>query len=244
MGEAGRKGDGGPATRKRAVAAKSPTVSVSDVHTIRPPLSQDPHAVRDTPEKVLEVAIGREVRAFRKKLGITVADLAAGTGLSLGMLSKIENGITSPSLTTLQVLSRALGVPVTAFFRRYEEERSAVFVKAGEGLEIERRGTRAGHQYNLLGHVGSNSSGVVVEPYLITLTETSDVFPTFQHEGMELIYLLEGEVVYRHGANLFRMLPGDSLFFDADAPHGPEELTHLPIRYLSIISYPQGGGGT
>jgi hypothetical protein len=41
------------------------------------PLHQDPHAVRDTPEKVLEVALGHEVRAFRKKLGITVADLAA-----------------------------------------------------------------------------------------------------------------------------------------------------------------------
>ncbi|TIX06799.1 MAG: helix-turn-helix transcriptional regulator, partial [Mesorhizobium sp.] len=72
------------------------------VVTIRTPLTQDPHAVRDTREKVLEVAIGREVRAFRKKLGITVADLAAATDISLGMLSKIENGITSPSLTTLQ----------------------------------------------------------------------------------------------------------------------------------------------
>ena len=99
----------------------------------RTPLTQNPHAVRDTREKVLEVAIGREVRAFRKKLGITVADLAVATDISLGMLSKIENGITSPSLTTLQALSRALGVPVTAFFRRFEEERSAVFVKAGEG---------------------------------------------------------------------------------------------------------------
>ena len=159
--------------------------------------------MRDTREKVLEVAIGREVRAFRKKLGITVADLAVATDISLGMLSKIENGITSPSLTTLQALSRALGVPVTAFFRRFEEERSAVFVKAGEGLDVERRGTRAGHQYNLLGHIGSNTSGVVVEPYLITLTEDSDVFPTFQHEGMEFLYMLEGEVVYRHGSNLY-----------------------------------------
>src|SRR3954452_10177243 len=88
-------------------------------------LRQDPHAVRDRPEKVLEVAIGREVRAVRKKLGITVADLAASTGISLGMLSKIENGITSPSLTTLQALSRALGVPLSSFFRGYEEERSA-----------------------------------------------------------------------------------------------------------------------
>lgn len=217
--------------------------AVAEIHAIRPPLTQNPHAVRDAREKVLEVAIGREVRAFRKKLGITVADLAAATNLSLGMLSKIENGITSPSLTTLQALSRALGVPVTAFFRRFEEARSAVFVKAGEGVEIERRGTRAGHQYSLLGHVDANTSGVVVEPYLITLSQNSDVFPTFQHEGMEFLYMLEGEVVYRHGAHLYRMLPGDSLFFDADAPHGPEELTKLPIRYLSIISYPQGHQG-
>ncbi|WP_353643260.1 XRE family transcriptional regulator [Mesorhizobium sp. WSM2239] len=205
------------------------------------PLKQDPHAIRDTREKVLEVAIGHEVRAFRKKLGITVADLAATTDISLGMLSKIENGITSPSLTTLQALSRALGVPLTAFFRRFEEERNAVFVKSGEGADVERRGTRAGHQYTLLGHIGSDSSGVVVEPYLITLSEDSDVFPTFQHDGMEFLYMLEGEVVYRHSNNLYRMTPGDSLFFDADAPHGPDELTKLPIRYLSIISYPQGG---
>ncbi|MBL8576986.1 MAG: helix-turn-helix domain-containing protein [Mesorhizobium sp.] len=217
--------------------------AVAEVHAIRPPLTQNPHAVRDPKEKVLEVAIGREVRAFRKKLGITVADLAQATNLSLGMLSKIENGITSPSLTTLQALSRALGVPVTAFFRRFEEERSAVFVKAGEGVEIERRGTRAGHQYSLLGHVDANNSGVVVEPYLITLSGTSDIFPTFQHEGMEFIYMLEGEVIYRHGSHLFHMQPGDSLFFDADAPHGPEELTKLPMKYLSIISYPQRGQG-
>ena len=108
---------------------------------------------------------------------------------------------------------------------------------------MERRGTRAGHQYTLLGHLGANSSGVVVEPYLITLSEDSDVFPTFQHDGEEFLYMLEGEVVYRHGSNLYLMKPGDSLFFDADAPHGPEELRKRPIRYLSIISYPQGAGG-
>ena len=55
--------------------------------------------------------------------------------------------------------------------------------------------------------------------------------------------MLEGEVAYRHGPNLFPMHPGDSLFFDADAPHGPEVLTRLPARYLSIICYPQSGGG-
>jgi transcriptional regulator with XRE-family HTH domain len=204
--------------------------------------NQDPHAVREPKDNNLEMAIGHEVRAYRKKLGITVTDLAAATGISLGMLSKIENGNISPSLTTLQSLSRALGVPLTAFFRGYEEPHNAVFVKSGQGIELERRGTRAGHQYNLLGYIGSGASGVVVEPYLITLTADSDVFPTFQHEGLEFLYMLEGEVVDRHGDQLFPMQPGDSLFFDADAPHGPEVLVKLPARYLSIISYPQRPG--
>ena len=206
----------------------------------KPAFDQDPHRVRDITERNLEAAIGREVRAFRRQQGLTVADLAQVTGLSIGMLSKIENGITSPSLTTLQVLSHAFSVPVTAFFKSYEERREVQHVKAGDHVEIERRGTRAGHQYNLLGHIGSNSSGVVVEPYLITLTAESDVFPTFQHEGLELLYMLEGEVTYRHGDQLFHLEPGDSLFFDADARHGPEILNKLPARYLSVIAYPQG----
>ncbi len=80
-------------------------------------LAQDPHAVREPRANNLEMAIGHEVRTFRKKLGITVADLSQATGMSVGMLSKIENGNISPSLTTLQALSKALGVPLTAFFR-------------------------------------------------------------------------------------------------------------------------------
>jgi DNA-binding XRE family transcriptional regulator/mannose-6-phosphate isomerase-like protein (cupin superfamily) len=206
---------------------------------LKPALTQDPHAVREPRANNLEMAIGHEVRTYRKKLGITVADLAAATGMSVGMLSKIENGNISPSLTTLQALSKALGMPITAFFKGFEEPKSASFVKAGEGVNLERRGTRAGHHYSLLGHIENNASGVVVEPYLITLNAESDVFPTFQHEGMEFLYMLEGEVVYRHGDSLYRMQAGDSLFFDADAPHGPEELVSLPARYLSIISYPQ-----
>ncbi|MCH8466755.1 MAG: helix-turn-helix domain-containing protein [Roseinatronobacter sp.] len=204
-------------------------------------LSQDPHRLRDERENVLEVAIGREVRAFRRQKDITVAELAARTGLSIGMLSKIENGNTSPSLTTLQTLAHALSVPLTSFFRGFEEHREAVHTRAGEGVEIERAGTRAGHQYNLLGHIGANASGVMVEPYLITLSTESDIFPTFQHGGIETIYMLEGELQYRHNNTLYHLRPGDTLFFDADAPHGPEVLEKLPARYLSIICYPQNG---
>lgn len=185
----------------------------------------------------LEIAIGRQVRQFRQQLNMTVVEVAKLAGLSPGMLSKIENGMTSPSLATLRALSAALNVPVTSFFRKYEEQRDATLVRGGEGLLIERRGTRSGHQYRLLGH--SVGKRVSVEPYLVTLTEESEVFPLFQHPGSEFVYLLEGEVIYRHADKTYHLKPGDSLFFDADAPHGPEEILSLPIRLLSVIAQPR-----
>ena len=98
-------------------------------------------------------------------------------------------------------------------------------------------GPGPGHQYQLLGH--SVGKSISVEPYLITLTEESEVFPLFQHPGMEFIYMLEGGMTYMHGDRSYRLAPGDSLFFDADAPHGPEDLDRLPIRFLSVIVSPR-----
>ena len=191
-------------------------------------LTQQQHSV-----DALEVAIGKQVRTSRKRLNLTVAALAKQAQLSTGMLSKIENGQTSPSLATLISLANALQVPVTSFFRGYEEQRDVTFIKAGEGLSIERRGSGAGHQYQLLGHtIGKPYS---IEPYLITIDDESEVFPVFQHAGTELIYMLEGRVTYRHANKTYTLEPGDTLFFDAEASHGPDEIQKLPCRYLSII---------
>ena len=201
--------------------------------------SQNPHKTPQFREKELVAAIGRQARVFRKQRGWTIAQFAAEMSVSEGMISKIENGQVSPSLSMLQLLSNTLSVPLTALFQGFDEQRPVMHVKAGEGVEADRAGTRAGHHYTLLGHLSAQSSGVIVEPYLITLSETSDTFETFQHVGMEFIYMLEGQVAYRHGDQTFDLSPGDSLYFDADAPHGPEGLTQLPARYLSIICYSQ-----
>ena len=83
-------------------------------------LLQDPHSLVESRDGDLEAAIGRQVRALRKKLDMRVTELAKLAGLSSGMMSKIENGLTSPSLSTLSALSGALNVPVTALFLQFE----------------------------------------------------------------------------------------------------------------------------
>ena len=203
---------------------------------IKSKVSKSPDAKtqrRIIPDGELERSIGSQVRLFRQQLKLTVSEAAESAGLSPGMLSKIENGNISPSLATLNSLSMALNVPVTAFFRKYEEQRDCAYVPANQGLVIERQGTRAGHQYQLLGHtMGKKLS---VEPYLITINEKTDVFPLFQHDGIEFIYMLKGKAIYRYADQTFTLSPGDSLCFDSDGPHGPEELLKLPVILISVI---------
>ena len=179
------------------------------------------------------------MRAFRRRQEVTVAELANRTGLSIGMLSKIENGNTSPSLKTLQTLATALSLPITTSFRGFEERQAPVHTKSGEGIAIEEAGSQAGHQTRVLGHINAPSSGIIVKPYLVTLRAKADIFLNLQHSGTETIYMLEGEMDYRHGDTLFRLTAGDSLQFDADTPHGPEAPKDHTVRYLSIISAPQ-----
>jgi transcriptional regulator with XRE-family HTH domain len=185
----------------------------------------------------LERALGAKIRAIRRERELSVLDLSNASDISAGMLSKIENGQISPSLSTLQSIASALNVPLSLLFAASEERRDCSYVRARQGVVIERRGTKAGHVYQLLGHVIGGD--VVVEPYMITLKEDAEAYTGFQHSGMEFIYMLTGEVIYRHGDNTYRLRPGDSILFDSGALHGPESLVKRPMTYLSIIVYPR-----
>lgn len=186
-------------------------------------------------EPSLEAAIGMKVRALRKQRDMTAAELAGLAAISVGMMSKIENGGISPSLSTLAALAKALNVPVASLFSETERRGDCSFVPAGKGVQIDRRGTKVGHRYDLLGH--ALRGAVTAEPYLITLAEDAEPYTQFRHQGLEFIHMLTGAVDYRHGDKVYGLKPGDSLLFDSAVRHGPEGLTDLPATYLSVIIY-------
>ena len=190
-----------------------------------------------TEARSLERALGAQIRLLRRKQDLSVSDLATASSISLGMLSKIENGQISPSLTTVQALASALSVPISSLFASVEERQDCSFVPQGRGVNIERRGTKSGHNYRLLGHLPRGD--VIVEPYLITLQENASPYTSFSHQGVEILYMIEGELTYRHGSETYHLRPGDTMMFDSGAQHGPEQLLVHPMRYLSIIIYPR-----
>ncbi len=195
---------------------------------------------RDPDEPVAELefeaAIARNVRLLRQQLGLSVADMASRVGISKAMMSKIENAQTSPSLSTLALLAKGFDVPVTTLFRGADVERPAAFVKAGTGARIVRTGTREGHEYELLGSLRGEHKRL--ECLLVTLSGKSKTYPLFQHPGTEFIYVLEGVMDYAHSRSVYRLHPGDSLQIDGEGAHGPADLIEVPIRFLSVIAFP------
>ena len=184
----------------------------------------------------LDRHLGAQVRTARQRNRLTIADVAQLAELSPGMLSKIENGQATASLDSLVRIANALGVTVGALFKGYGAPGgSARLVKAGEGMEVVRRGTSKGHTYHLLSY--DQGPRKRFEPFLISMDDASEVFPTFEHPGTEFIHMLAGRLEYRHGDVTHLLEPGDSLTFDGAVPHGPERILEVPIRFITVIVY-------
>lgn len=151
------------------------------------------------------------------------------------MISKIENAQVSPSLATVSRLAAALDVPVTSLFQGLDEEQDALFTRSGAGPELSRPGTRSGHRYQLLGSMRGPAKRM--EPMVVTLTSSHEVFPLYQHPGTELLYMLEGRMTYGYAGAEYEMERGDALQFDGEVAHGPARLDELPVRFLSVTAY-------
>ncbi|HVB78420.1 MAG TPA: XRE family transcriptional regulator [Candidatus Binataceae bacterium] len=188
------------------------------------------------PEVTLQKYLGRALREHRRQHALTISEVAEIARISSGMLSKIENGQVAPTLDVIERTSTALGLTLAQLFQNYAvPDGSAQQVKTGQGMEVVRVGTKRGHTYHLLAY--GRGPRKLFEPFLITMNDESEAFPSFQHEGTEFIYMLQGKIAYRHGRNTYRLEPGDALTFAGNVLHGPEHLIEVPILFLSIIIY-------
>src|SRR5262245_5893521 len=119
--------------------------------------------------------IGETVRRVRGSMGLTLGEVSKRSGVSRAMLSRLETGDVMPRLETLVALTGALGVGLASLFQELGTGTAgAQHVKSGEGLEVVRRGTKRGHTYHLL--AADRGPRRAFEPFLVTLTDKSEVF--------------------------------------------------------------------
>jgi len=169
------------------------------------------------------------LRRLRTRRGLSIRSLAELSELNVNTLSLIENGKTSPSVSTLQQLANALGVSIKAFFEVDSPVSGIVFQKTGHRL-------RADFAHGTLADLGAGLSLGGGTPFLVTMKPGADSGPDpIVHTGTEFVYCLGGSLNYIIDSQNYLLEPGDSLLFEAHLPHYWENTSDIISRSLLIL---------
>lgn len=162
---------------------------------------------------------------------MTVQTLAERAGLSKGYLSKLENGLKSPPVSTLSNIADALGVDLADFFERSQPQGRCLFSQSNERANVTRDGTSYGYDYEALPF-----GAKVMESFVITFTNDSKSEHRVSHEGEEMIYVLQGRMRFYHGDEVFDCDEGDCVYFDPGIPHLAASLDEGETKVLMVVA--------
>ncbi len=165
------------------------------------------------------LALGMRLKAARRERAMTLQTLTEETGLTAGLLSKIENARSVPSLPVLFLIARTLQLDLAALFEGMEVAGDArwLLVRASDQRPVEREESR-GFAYRMI--LEREIAAADLQVLLLTVAP-GGVRPLASSEGDELIYLLSGRLRFQLGEEFVDLEPGDTLFFDGALPHVP-----------------------
>ena len=183
------------------------------------------------------LTIGRRIRELRKNKALTIKEVASGVGLSVGLISQIENERVTPAISTLMKISSFLGVDITYFFQAEERRESFTVVRGKERFTSSRRGVGEkfdlGYTYEALAFKQAKKH---MEPFIVTFDlKEKENMAFFSHEGEEFIYVIEGRIEFCIEDKSTILEENDSLYFDSSKLHGYRAMGSHPCRAMVVV---------
>jgi transcriptional regulator with XRE-family HTH domain len=179
-------------------------------------------------------SVGPRVKALREAMGLSLRDLAVRTGVSAPMLSQVERGDTSPTLTVAGRIAHGLELRPSQLLR----------LDSGEGVTVVRAAERRTggsnkHAYEILTPPLPGQRAEVSVHTLKAGASTGGPGDPPMHEpgSRETAVVTDGSVTLKIAGQAYRLGEGDSVTFDADLPHHFENLdSQDDARFLSVVS--------
>ena len=184
---------------------------------------------------VNESEIGKRIKALRNEKRITLESLAVQTGFTKGYLSKVEKSEKAPPVSTIGKIAQALGTTISALLGEAGSSQPICLVKKNERPLMAKDGTHFDYSYEAVAHKFANK---MMEPFILTLPANPKAKTLYQHEGQEILFVLEGTMKFLHGAEEFIAEEGDCLYFDAGIPHFGESVGPKAAKCFMVIYSP------
>lgn len=157
------------------------------------------------------IGLGARLRRRRRECGLTLKEVAAGAGLSVGFISQIERGLAAPSISSLASVARVLDADVSEFFTQPKgdapltrHDQRMVYAVSGDSLRYER--LSAAFPGNVLRSV------IIHEP-------PGHRSEPIAHEGEEIFFILDGAITVEVDGKVTILEAGDSIHFPSSLRH-------------------------
>lgn len=176
--------------------------------------------------------IAERISSLRDIEDVSIEEMAEVTGKTVEEYREYEAGKRDFSFSFLFNVANRLGVDITELLTGENARlRKYAYVKAGEGLKMERR---KAYKYQ---HLAAIFQERHMEPFLVMVEpKDTDAVKKNAHDGQELNYVVEGSMTMFIGDAEIRMGVGDSIYFDAMTPHAMRAEDGRPCKFLAIIS--------
>ncbi|AUC85734.1 DNA-binding protein [Polaribacter sp. ALD11] len=182
------------------------------------------------------IGIGKRIKAIRNKQKITISTLATIAGVSNGLISRIENGRTIPSLPVLLELISALEIDASTFFEGVESKAGAKYIltKKNEQQFIEKETEAKGFTYHQI--FGKSLNAIGFEAVILTVA-TNSFREKVTTDAWEFKYILSGTCKYIIDNEEVIVAEGDSLYFNGRLPHVPVNTSNNSCTMLVLYFY-------
>lgn len=193
------------------------------------------HRIRDMESYI--IGIGKKIRTIRKEKNLYASEIARRANVSNGLISRIENGRTVPSVPVLLAIISALEVDPAEFFERLNPQSTFKYliIRSGEYETIEKEDNATGFKYDLIFGKERNISGFEVVLLNLEPNCSRDMVET---DAYEFKYMLSGMCDYLIDDEKITLETGDSIIFDGRLPHVPlnpySEPAKMMVFYLFL----------
>jgi transcriptional regulator with XRE-family HTH domain len=186
--------------------------------------------------EIRELKLGEKTRQLRQEKRLTLQELAELTGLSKPLLSQIENDQVTPPIATLMKIAKGLKVGIHFFFEEEGDRQKFVLTRGGSGAASKRRTGSDTVQGYLYRPLAPGIRHKQIEPFLVEFEQTAwEESLFYSHEGVEFIYLLEGELEFHYGQEIMTLQPGDSIYYDSAEPHGYVSTGSVRAKAVAVL---------
>ena len=158
-------------------------------------------------------SLGDRLRARRKAIGKTMQQVADEAGLTIGFISQIERGISTPSLTSLYNVAKALDASVDMFVTTAPARTHPVATHAGQRPTFKVDGTSRYYEFLERGFADAKLNAC------LSHVPPGHASEMMSHEGEDFVYLVAGHMLYEVDGVQYDLKAGDTLHFDSRKPH-------------------------